>query len=209
MSSEAESKSPIREEIGEICINQSVDQDDPFDLAKLRLSQDFAAYLGVKKAMLTVPVRRPNNQEFFRVHPGEDWRLETPVLELKEEREVYLVSPTCRMQLHRELIPKVLYTVINRQGVLSLWPIRLPGEDGRIDGWNRSALEAAGFAQEHWIRLSSNRSLNAYEVYQATAAIPEPEWPDTTFKNILEVAFKDRYITSLDHTVVRRLLGEV
>ena len=182
---------------------------DPFDLDKLRLSQDFAANLGVKKALLTVPVRKPNRQEFIRVHPGEDWRLETVILELKEERETYLVDQNLWGQLPGELIPKVLYTVINRQGVLTLWPIRLPGEDGRHDEWNRSALEAAEMAQKQWIRVAANMSLGAYEVYQAMADIPEPEWPETTFQEILRVAFKDRFIRSLDHPVVRRLRGEI
>ena len=33
---------------------------DPFDPERLRLSQDFAATVGVKKALLTVPVRKPS-----------------------------------------------------------------------------------------------------------------------------------------------------
>ena len=183
--------------------------DDPFDLKKLRFSQDFAATMGVKKALLTVPVRKPTRQEFIRVHPGEDWRLETIILELKEEGETYLVDSNLWGQLPGELIHKVLYTAINRQGVLTLWSIRLPGEDGRLDEWNRSALEAAEMAQKEWIRVASSRPLGAYEVYRAVADIPEPEWPDTTFKEILTVAFKDRFIRSSDHPVVRRLRGEI
>ncbi len=201
--------SSIGEGDGDNGMKEPENQTDPFDLDKLRLSQDFAATLGVKKALLTVPVRRPNRQEFFRVHPGEDWRLETVILELKEERETYLVDKPLWGHLPGELIPKVLYTVINRQGVLSLWPIRLPGEDGRHDEWNRSALDAAEMAQKGWIRVVANMSLAAYEVYEARATIPEPEWPDTTFQEILKLAFKDRFIRSLDHPVVRRLRGEI
>jgi hypothetical protein len=182
---------------------------DPFNLDKLRLSQDFDANLGVKKALLTVPVRKPNRQEFIRVHPGEDWRLETMILELKEKGETYLVDQNLWEQLLGELIPKVLYMVINRQGVIILWPIRLPGEDGRHDAWNRSALEAADMAQKHWVRVAANMSLCAYEVYPATAAIQEPEWPETTFQEVLRVAFQDRFIRSLEHPVVRRLLGAI
>ena len=33
---------------------------DPFDLDALRVSQDFAAMAGVKKQLITVPVRKPN-----------------------------------------------------------------------------------------------------------------------------------------------------
>ena len=54
-----------------------------------------------------------------------------------------------------------------------------------------------------------NKFLGAYEVYQAAASIPEPEWPDITFQEILRVAFKDQFISSQDHPVLRRLRGEI
>jgi hypothetical protein len=210
MNKKAKKPSPIGEENGDNGIKEPEDRTDLFDLDKLRLPQDFAATLGVKKALLTVPVHKPNRQDFFRVHPEKDWRLENCLLfELKEERETYLVEPNLWGQLPGEFIPKVIYTVINRQSVLMLWPISLPGEDGRHNEWHRSALEAAEMAQKQWIRVVANMSLGAYEVYQAVADIPEPEWPETTFQEILRVAFKDRFIRSLDHPVVRRLRGEI
>ena len=64
-------------------------------------------------------------------------------------------------------------------------------------------------AQKDWIRISANMSLGAYEVYQATGALSGPEWPDLEFSKILEIAFKGRYITTLDHTALRRLRGEL
>ncbi len=65
-----------------------------FDLEKLRLNQNFAAELGVKKRLITVRVRKPQRQEFFRVHPDDTYTLTTGLLELKEERETYLVDPS-------------------------------------------------------------------------------------------------------------------
>jgi hypothetical protein len=209
MNTKAKNPSPILGENVDSGMKEPEDRTDPFDLDRLRLPQDFAANLGVKKALLTVPVRKPNRQDFFRVHPGEDWRLETVILELKEERETYLVDRDLWGELPGELILKILYTVINRQGVLMLWPISLPGEDGRLNEWHRSALEAAGMAQKQWVRIAANMALGAYEVFQAAADIPEPEWPDTTLQEILRVAFKDRFIRSSDHPVVRRLRGEI
>ena len=182
---------------------------DPFNLSRLRLSQDFASQVGVKKALLTVPVRKPTRQEFVRVHPDPAWRLETAVLELKEERETYLVDPDLWGELPGEIIPKALFTTINRQGVVALWPVRLPGEDGRHDEWNRSALEAAHMAMGGWIRVAANMSLGAYEVFQAVADLPEPEWPEIDFQEVLRIAFKSRFVQDTDHPVVRRLRGEM
>ncbi len=179
-----------------------------FDPAKLRLSQNFAETVGVKKALVTVPVRKPNKQEFVRVHPNEEYRLETAVLELKEERETYLVAPELWPELPSELTPKVLYTTMNRQGVLALWPVRLPGEDGRLDAWNVSALEAAKMARTRWVRVVANMSLGAYEVFEATGDLPDPHWPEKEFSEILKVAFKGHYIEEIDHPVINKLRGE-
>jgi hypothetical protein len=42
----------------------------PFDnLSALRLDQSYADSSGVKKLLTTVPVRKPNRQDFVRVHP--------------------------------------------------------------------------------------------------------------------------------------------
>jgi len=182
---------------------------DPFDPAQLRLSQDFAAATGIKKILSTVPVRKPDRQWFVRTHPDDDFQLSTAVLELKEDRETYLVDRSLWNELPGEIIPKILFTAVNRQGVVFLWPIRLPGEDSRIDEWNRTALEGARKARVKWVRIVANMSLGANEIFEATGELPEPEWPDEDFRELLEIAFRNRYIESLDHSVIRRLRGEV
>ena len=182
---------------------------DPFAPENLRLSQDFNLTISVKKKLMTVPARKPNRQDFVRVHPDNAFHLETVVLELKEERETYLVDKALWPELPGDVIPKSLFTAINRQGVVFIWPIRLPQEDGRQDEWNRSALEAALIAKEKWIRLAANMSLGAYEVFEATGTLPEPKWPEISFRELLEIAFKANYIDSLDHPVLKRLRGEL
>lgn len=179
-----------------------------FELSKLRLSQDFASTVGVKKALVAVPVRKPNRQDYVRVHPSKDYQFETAVLELKEERETYIVAPELWSTLAGELIPKVLFTCVSRQHVISLWPVRLPGEDGRSDLWNATALAAAQRAQTTWIRVAANMSLGGYDMFEAPAGLAEPEWPDVSFQQIIDTAFKGRYISGLDHPVLRRLRGE-
>ncbi|HEY7425333.1 MAG TPA: hypothetical protein VH682_13965 [Gemmataceae bacterium] len=184
---------------------------DPFDPASLRLSQGFAESLGVKKALLSVPVRKPEKSWWVRVHPDPEYHLETAVIELKEERETYLVAPALRPELATEstFSPRALFTAINRQGVIFLWSIRLPGADARVDEWSRTALEAAERARQGWVRVTANMSLEAYGVYEAAGQLGEPNWPTMPFSDILRIAFKDRLITSLDHPVLRRLRGEV
>ena len=189
----------------------SVAGPDPFDPASLRLSQDFAASTGVKKALLAVPVRKPDKSWFVRVHPDAAYRLPTAVIELKEDRETYLVEKSLWPDLAGEATfsPRALFTAINRQGVLFLWPIRLPGPDGKIDEWSRTALEAADMAAKAWVRVAANLSLGAYDVFQANGQLGDPDWPQTSFRELLRIAFKGRFIDSMDHSILRRLRGEV
>ena len=180
---------------------------DPFDLGNLRLSQSFTETAGVKKLLTTVPVRKPNPQDWVRVHPGSEYRENFPLIELKDEREEYVVAASLVHELVGEFVSKTLYTTVNRQGVVSLWPVRLPDPDGREMEWHRSAREAAELAMNRWVRCKANRSLGAYDIFQAEACIAEPAWPDLTFQQIIRIAFRDRLITSMDHPVIKRLRG--
>lgn len=181
---------------------------NPFDPRNLRLGQDFAAHVGVKRALLTIPRRKPDRQWFFRVHPGLDYRIETALLVIKEEREVYLVDRSLWSELPGEITPSLLFTAMNRQGVLFLMPITMPGSDGKWNPWHRSLHDAAELAQSRWVRTSANMSLGGYDVYEATGDLPEPNWPALSFQQILEVAFKDSYIQTEGHPAIRKLRGE-
>jgi hypothetical protein len=59
------------------------------------------------------------------------------------------------------------------------------------------------------VRVVANMGLGAYEVYEASGDLPDPSWPELSFPEILKVAFKGRYITEVEHPVIRRLRGEV
>jgi hypothetical protein len=182
--------------------------EDIADISALRLPQDFATEIGVQKVNTGVAVKKPENQWFVRTRSEETFRLKTCVLDVREDRESYLVAPELWNALATEITAKILITSINRQGTLFLWPIRWPGADGKIDEWNRSALEAAQLAMKHWVRVKSNQAAGTYDTYKAIAPIDEPTWPDMTFQDIINMAFKGRCITTLDHPVIKKLRGE-
>jgi len=179
------------------------------NIDQLKLDQNFSESIGVKKQISTIPIRKPGRQDFIRVHPDESYRLPTAILEFKEEGENYLISPDLWHDLPGEVTPKMLYTAINRQDVLFLWPVRLADETGRLDAWNQSAHKAAQLAMEKWVRVASNRALGAYEIFPPTGELPEPEWPDINFQEILRIAFGDYQIKTFDHPVIQRLRGEI
>jgi hypothetical protein len=193
-----------------IAVEPADDNVDPFaDLSKLRLSQSFIESAGAKKLLTTVPVRKPNPQDWVRVHPGADYRMDLAFIELKDERELYLVSPSIAAVVSNETFPATLFTAINRQRVVFLWPVRLSSSGERTMEWHRSRREAAELAMTRWIRVAANMSLGAYEISEATGSIAELQWPEHTFQDLLRVAFpRDRFVGSLDHPVLKRLRGE-
>ena len=73
--------------------------------------------------------------------------------------------------------------------------------------WHRSAAEAAELAMRRWVRVKANMSLGAYEIFEAASTIPDPEWPELPFQELLRIAFRDRLVDRLDHAVIKRLRG--
>jgi hypothetical protein len=180
---------------------------DPFDPENLRLSQSFVETAGVKKLRLTIPVRKPSAQDFVRVHPDPLYRENFPMIELKDEREEYIVTASLVPELTGEFVTKTLFTAINRQGTLFFWPVRLPAPDGKMLEWWRSAREATELAMHDWVRVKPNMNMGAYDVFKAETASAEPEWPQEDFWTLIRIAFRDHLITTIDHPVIKRLRG--
>lgn len=180
---------------------------DPFDPKSLKLSQDFAVDIGVKRHLTSIPVRRPDKQWFVRTHP--EHRLCAAVIELRDEKETYIVVPSLSAELAGETNPKLLVLSITRQGLPFFWPIKVPGIDGKIDTWNQSAMAAAEQAVKFWVRVTANFHAGAYDVDVATGNIPDPVWPEQSMTELLKLAFRDKLIDRMDHPVIQRLRGAI
>src|SRR5262245_61687233 len=182
---------------------------NPFDLEKLRLSPTTAAAVTVKQ-IISVPVHKPPRHDWIRVHPQE--KIDVGGIILKDgDDELYLVDPDIAGALGDELVFFSMYPYINRVGVLRLWPVRLPAPDGKEMDWHRTSRVAAALAIEKWVRVAANRSLGAYEVFQAAVQPPDPVWPELTLGEMVKLAFHDRgkIIRDLDHPVVKALTGQL
>jgi hypothetical protein len=177
------------------------------NLDALRLSSDAAAINGTTEILSHIPLRKPNRHEFFRTRPEPEMWFDTGIFEDKEEREVFFVTPTMREALVGEIRPVILVPTITRQGVLLLWPLKLPMEGMRHNSWSETAREAAELAKTKWIRLAPDMGLGGYRIYVAEGELSEPQWPDKPLNEIMQIAFRDRVVDSDNHPVVRRLRG--
>jgi hypothetical protein len=185
----------------------AVELPDPWDVERLRTPQNYAETSGTKKLLIKVPVRKPPPQSFIRVHPNEAFRVNVPVVVLKEDREFYLVGPDMRGELVNEVVEMTMFTAVDRQGNVFFWPVPMPSPDGRKQEWHRSAREAAELAIPQWVRVVPNMALQGYDVISATGILTDPVWPDVPFKELLKIAFRDYRIDTVDHPLVRRLRG--
>lgn len=190
-------------------LNRPTIAPDPFDLDNLVVDQNYVQAAGVKKLLTTIPIRKLHPQDFVRVHPDPAYRKQLALIERREEREMFLIPKPMAAELSGKSVTAMVYTAINRQGVLFFWPVRQPGEDGKILEWHRSLMEAAEKAMTKWIRVKANMSLGAYEIYEAQSPdLANPEWPDLAYNELLRIAFRaEGVISSADHPVVKKLRG--
>ena len=101
--------------------------DDPFDLARLRINPEMLETTSVKKLLTTVPVRKPIAQDFVRVRPEPQYRETLAFIELKDDRETYIVDLGAVPELQGECFFATLFTAISRTGVLFMWPVKDAG----------------------------------------------------------------------------------
>lgn len=184
---------------------------DPFDPESLRVNA-IAGEVDVEKMLTTVPVRRPRRNEFFRVHADPKFVTDALVLERQDglDHEIYLVQQDMQDLVARELRRVRLHLAINKQKTPFLWPAKLPREDNDAGRrWAVTALQAAEQAKTLWVKMHGSRDLGGYEIYRAKGDLGEPQWPDKSFRDLIEIAFRDHLIDRVDHPVIRELAGEI
>ncbi len=177
------------------------------DIESLRLPPSYGAAFGVKKILTNVVVCRPQKQRFFRVHPDANMVFNALILEDKEHRDHYMLYPSVAPAIASLIRPTTLRTAIDRHNNVFLIPVPLPGEDGKRNQWHESLSQALKLAESHWIRIAANMSAGGYDVYQAESNLGEPDWPIAKMPELLEVAFRGKIITTIDHPIVQSLLG--
>jgi hypothetical protein len=180
--------------------------DDPLDLTKMHINPaKLASMVGIKAAHIRVG--RPDDQDFFQIHGGEEWILDTYLLRMKSDREFYFVSADLWTEpgVAKELKLYRLYYYSHYSRALGLWPVQLPGEDGVHNPWHESAMYVATKAVGKWTRLMSGAG--GYVTIDGEME-DDPVWPAMTFQEVIRTAFRPKTITDLDHPKLKQLRGE-
>ena len=180
-----------------------------FSMADFVVDPAKPAVMVVRK-IIQVPVKKPNNQKYFRVLPGSDWEVVVPVLELKEESEFYLVHPSVLPYIQEETKMVKLHLACYTDGTPFLIPVPLPpdGDYSKWNSWHRSLAEVVKAAQDNWVRSTADRASGGYKLRVASGDFTCPSLPeDMILDSFVMLGFKDRIIDSVEHPVVKKLLG--
>lgn len=184
-----------------------------FNLDNLRLD---SAPIPSVKLYTVVPVRKPDNLEFFQTREG--WYFQTMTLLVREGfNEIrYMVDNSLWELLSLELRKIEYYAAINTGGTIFLIPVTILERGNR---WISSLLDTINLAKTKWVRAVTNSDLGAYETVSALEDLGEAAWPLTvvnrnketvefTMEFLLHTAFFGRYIDSVDHPIIKKLLGQ-
>ena len=88
-------------------------------------------------------------------------------------------------------------------GSIFIWPLHRSETS-----WYRAAKSAISKAMSNWVAVVARRAANTYDLVQPEDSIPEPDWTALPlFAEMVESAFEDHMITSLDHPFLRKLRG--
>jgi hypothetical protein len=159
-----------------------------------------------------VVVRRPSGQEFIRVKPCREGR--APIALIKDERNRnawYAVIPELESEFEDDItlgyVVEVMSNVKSDDGEQEyfLWVLPLQDHNGRDNDWWESWREIASIAETRWVKVKSGKR-KAYPK-DPTTEIPDPPWPEMSFDEAFDLAFKGRFLTTLQHPFAKFLRG--
>jgi len=182
------------------------------DMEALKLSLEDAGLADhTEEVLMRVPVRKPMRHEYFRVRGGSEHSFTTVLYEDRETREFYFVAPAMipKLRAISDVFVAVLVQFMTKQNVLGIFPLKIGTDSSVRTGLQDTALAAAEMAKTNWVRMQADMALAGYRLLKAKGDLGEPEWPSIPFNELLDVAFKERVISTEDHPVFNKLLGRL
>ena len=177
---------------------------------------------GLKPILTRIQIQSRNwlkgTNIFIRTRPAEIidgaevWQATMDMVGFRDEGgsgfsdEILVCDPDILMDLPENAVIhryRVYYCVTQR-GRPHLWRVRLPGDDGRMYGQWEMLHDAAAVAERTWVTLNAESM-----PIPAPSQDREPEWPDLTWGEVLQKAFRDKIVDRPDHPQLKRLRGEI
>lgn len=180
-----------------------------FDPKNFRKPKDSRLYSLVERSgemPLLIEPRKPDKEWFVRTRKEDQFQVLLPLLSVRENSKeaVYFLNRDLEipsaLQVHIHDYQAI--AAVSFEKVHFLWVMKYSDTE-----WYTSCREAMRRAMEKWVKVFPNDGNTAYETMEPLDDLGEPMFPDVTLETYFERAFGPRVIESLDHRVVKRLLG--
>ena len=164
----------------------------------------------IRTSKLTITTKKPSAKTWFWIHPSPEYRGKYKLVETESDdsmdTRLYLIAPELHTdkRVLRDSVDVQIFTYCTNRDRVGLWPLKMRQSD-----WRDTALEGIEYAQEQLIRLVPDVGARCYDIEQAE---DEPEMCDwdwvlegRDFTKLLNMGFKNRYVTSKDHPLFEEL----
>lgn len=185
--------------------------EDPFDPEQHIVTQGTIAVITERHGF---KLRKPKKDEFIRVHPDPEYCKDFLLLEVEDgmDKLRYLVLKPFRdlIPAHIGMVQTRLFLAANLDKVPFFWPVRVPvgSNTGGGNDWSESSISCANTAKDRWVQVAANKAEGLYETHESDAdqdELGEPAWPDKSFRDLVELAFKGNVIDRPDHPVIEKM----
>lgn len=199
------------------CKNPKPDSPDSqlIDVSALVIDQTYSEGVIGGHKVFKLKERKPTKHEWFRVNPEPDYNqvLWGFVHECGGEKVTYLTNPEIAQYLEShgaECRPLHTRICCSKTLVPFLWTIAGPTASmaGRETPWLNNQLEAAHRAEKTWVRLQWNAPEMQHDIYENPQIVVEPKFPEKTHQEIITEIFKEKFLASIDHPVVKDITSQ-
>ena len=162
-------------------------------------------FVAVDEGISPVRVKKPDKTTTFYVH--ETWREYAYLLPGTQKYEAHLVLPDVAAHFPDLCRRVLLVPYCDSDGNFGIWAINQEDQTGEIHPFSQSAMQQVKRSIGKWCQILANKGNNSYRLFFANDQRKPPNWPSKGFPFLLQKAFEDRIIKTVDHPLLRQLRG--
>jgi hypothetical protein len=178
---------------------------NPFaNLDALRNPQDYEEFLG-GEAVTAFPVRTLKEGMHLRVNSDNQYSL-LGVYTIATRRGVYFVYPQFRDALGPLPRRCNLHVAVDGHGVYFLLLVKQPnpGQGQDDNPWYTSARRVTAAGMQEWVKVTKAPGDGGWGHVPVRHEMFKPTWPTRSFEELLNNAFPDMVVNSLNHDLIQQ-----
>jgi len=178
---------------------------NPFaNLDALRNPQDYEEFLG-GEAVSSFAVRTLREGMHLRVNPDPNYTLYGQYT-VATRNGTYFIYPQFREALGPLPRRCNLHVAVDGHGQYFLLLIKQPnpGQGQEDNVWYTSARTVAAAAMKGWVKVTKPGGDRGWGYVPVQHKMFEPEWPTRSFEDLLNSAFPEHVVMSLNHELIQQ-----